>query len=237
MAAYFASDVHLRLDHPGRARRLARFVARLCPDDSLVLAGDLCDFWLASRQRAGSWSACPGLAALADYRARGGRLTILAGNHDLWLGPFYGRVLGVGLTPEPLEVVAHGLRVHLVHGHRLGARPLWKAGMESRAFLETFARLPGPLARGLDRLLDRSNDQGRAADERRHMRIYRDYAGRLAGAADLVAFGHIHTPRDEASARPRWVVLGGWQEQASYLRIDDDGARLVIEPDPPADRA
>jgi UDP-2,3-diacylglucosamine hydrolase len=232
VAAYFASDVHLRLDRPDRALRFARFVDRLGPDDPLVLAGDLCDFWFASRQRPAGFGDCPGLRALAAFRERGGRLTIMAGNHDLWLGPFYERALGVGLTPEPLEVEAHGLRVHLVHGHRLGARPLWKAGMESRAFLETFARLPGPLARRLGAVLDRTNVRGRADDERRHLAVFRDYAGRLAASADLAVFGHIHTAQDDPASRPRLVVLGGWHEQSSYLKIDAEGPRLIVEPDP-----
>ena len=46
LAAYFASDVHLRLDRPERGRRFARFVGGLEPGvDTLTIVGDLCDFW------------------------------------------------------------------------------------------------------------------------------------------------------------------------------------------------
>ena len=128
MPAYFVSDVHLRLDRPERSRRFARWVEGLRPGDPLVIAGDLCDFWFASRQRRADPLACEGLRALADFRARGGSTTIMPGNHDTWLGPLYERALGARFVPEPLEVEAYGRRVHLVHGHLLGARSAWASG-------------------------------------------------------------------------------------------------------------
>lgn len=229
MPVFFASDMHLRLDRPDRGRRLARFVDGLAPGDSLYLVGDVCDFWFASRQRDGDPLACAGLRALARFRDRGGALTVLPGNHDLWLGPLYERVLGVGFVDEPLTVEAYGLRLYLVHGHRVGGRQAWKAGMESRGFLKAFERLPPPLAGGLDRLLDRSNDKGRERDEARLIAVYRSYLARVGPDADLAVFGHVHSPLDDPNCRPRLVVLGGWHDRSSYLRVDERGATLVVE--------
>jgi UDP-2,3-diacylglucosamine hydrolase len=232
VADYFASDVHLRLDRPERGRRLARLVGALDPGDSLTIVGDLCDFWFAARHREGEWASCEGLRALASFRGRGGDLSILVGNHDAWLGPFYERALGARMLREPLEVESHGLRLLLVHGHLLGARPPWKAWMEGRAFLEAFRRVPGPLARGLDRLLERSNDRGFEADARRHLAVFRRYVAGLAGTpVDVVVLGHLHRVVDEAGPSPRLVVLGDWTHQSSYLRVDASGASLIVEPD------
>lgn len=227
---YFASDMHLRLDRPDRARRLARWVRGLESDDALFLVGDVCDFWFASRQRHATPTACEGLKALAEFRARGGALTVLPGNHDQWLGPFYRRVLGARFVEGPQIVEAYGVRLSLNHGHRVGGRPSWKAGLESRAFLAAFERLPGPVARRLDRVLDRSNDQGRAADEARHLAVFRRHLDAERPPADIAVFGHVHTPNDETVGGLRMVVLGGWQHQASYLKVDESGAALVVEP-------
>jgi UDP-2,3-diacylglucosamine hydrolase len=233
VAVYFASDMHLRFDRPERGRRLARWVGGLDPGaDTLYLVGDVCDFWFASRQMGTDPLSCPGLKALAEFRARGGELTILPGNHDLWLGPFYERVLGARFVQEPLDVEAFGLRVHLVHGHRAGGRPPWKSGMESRAFLSTFGALPGPLADQLDHLLNRTNERRRIRDENRLIPRFKDYLSRVAGAPDLVVFGHVHTPLDDPASRPRLVILGGWHSRSSYLRVDDRGAELVVVLDP-----
>ena len=232
MAIYLASDVHLRLDRPDRARRFARWIDSLAPEDSLTIAGDLCDFWYAARQMQPDPMACAGLRALASYRARGGSLTILAGNHDLWLGPFYEQALGARFVPEPLDVDLYGVRVRVVHGHRLGARRLWKKAMESHDFLRAFERCPGPLARTLDGVLDRSNAKNRARDDERHLAVFRKYADGLGSRFDILALGHLHQPMDDAGSRPRLIILGGWHFQASYLRIDPSGASLVIEPAP-----
>jgi UDP-2,3-diacylglucosamine hydrolase len=126
VADYFLSDVHLRLDHPDRGRRLSRVVARLAPSDTLTIVGDLCDFWFAARQRQADPMSCEGLRSLAEFRSRGGSITVLAGNHDAWLGPFYEQTLGATFLPDRLETVIQGIKVRVAHGHRLGAHTPWK---------------------------------------------------------------------------------------------------------------
>lgn len=234
MPDYFLSDVHLRFDRPERGLRLAGLVDTLGPGDRLYIVGDLCDFWLASRQRRDDPMACAGLRALVDFRVRGGEITAFAGNHDAWLGPYYRRLFEPEWVDDDLRVESHGRRLHLVHGHRLGARGPWKAIMEGRAFLRGFAAIPGGLARALEGRLERSNDMRREADELRHLGVYRRHARAMAGAVDLVVLGHIHGAVDDPGP-PRMVVLGGWHRRASYLRLDDVGAAFVVEPDPAAE--
>jgi UDP-2,3-diacylglucosamine hydrolase len=229
---YILSDVHLRYDCPERGERLARVVGQMEAGDRLLIVGDLCDFWLASRQRHFDPLTCPGLQALAAFRDRGGSITVLAGNHDAWLGTFYQRVFGASWVEDSLEFESHGLRLQLAHGHRLGRRNLLKAAMESRAFLVAFGLIPGPLARLLQVRLDRSNEAHRAAADARHIAVYRRRADTLAGQLDLAVFGHIHCPIDDPGGNPRLIVLGGWHQRASYLRIDDAGATFIVEPDP-----
>jgi UDP-2,3-diacylglucosamine hydrolase len=229
--AYFVSDVHLRLDRPDRALRFARWVERLSADDPITIAGDLCDFWFASRQRHADPMACPGLKALRAFTARNGSITIMTGNHDLWLGSFYEQTLGARLVREPLDTQVYGLRVHLLHGHLLGAGSLWKAALESRMFLRTFRLLPDGLAGRLEDLLEQSNEQRLAESDRRHLKAYHRYADQIGDRADLVVFGHIHRPRDESSRQPRLIVLGGWRTGQSFLKIDDSGATLVVGTD------
>jgi UDP-2,3-diacylglucosamine hydrolase len=227
VAHYFASDVHLRADQPDRDRRFGSWVGRLTAADSLVIVGDLCDFWMGARQRDDELAGCPSLRALAAFRCRGGSLAIMPGNHDAWLCPFYSRELGAEIIAEPFDLTIHGLRMRLVHGHLLGARKPWKAWMESRTFFRMFGGLPGPIARGLDQVLAWNNERGLLDDEERHLRVYRAYAATCRDLADIVVLGHVHRPVDEAEDSPRLVVLGGWQHHSSYLRIDERGAMTV----------
>jgi UDP-2,3-diacylglucosamine hydrolase len=226
---FFASDVHLRPDRPDRGQRFGRWVDQLSGRDRLYLAGDICDFWFATRSRSADVRACPGLNGLARFVRRGGDLIVMPGNHDAWMGAIYQDHLGAQYVDAPLlEVVEHGLRIHLVHGHWLGGRPFWKGAMESRAFFRAFRALPGPIASALSWALDRTNDASLEASNRRHLAVFRRYADALEGRADLAVFGHTHQTVDDPSRRPRLIVLGDWIVRNSFLRVDEEGARLVI---------
>jgi len=231
VAHYFASDVHLRFDCPDRDRRFRAWLSRLTRDDALVIAGDLCDFWMGARRAETDLLRSQSLQALAEFRRQGGSLAIMPGNHDAWLCPFYESALGARIIAEPHDLTIHGLRLRLVHGHLLGARRIWKSCMESRPFFEGFGRVPLPIAHVLDQALTWRNQRGLAADEERHLRVFRAYAAQCRGMADLVVIGHVHRPVDEAETSPRLIVLGGWQGRSSFLRIDEKGAEFHVEPD------
>lgn len=231
MSDYFLSDVHLRDDRPERARRLVRFLARLDRGDRLLIAGDLCDFWMGSRTPPDAMARDEALRALAAFRMNGGSLSILPGNHDLWLCPFYEKTLGATILNEPAAIESHGLKLHIVHGHLLGARRKWKGAMESREFFRAFSALPHPIARALDGALEGKNRRGLEDDEQRHLAVFRDYAAGLEGV-DLAIFGHVHRAVDQPG-RPRLIVLGGWQHRSSYLKIDPLGASFYMDGDEP----
>ena len=65
MSFYLASDVHLRMDCPDRGRRLSSWVSGLSDADSVLIAGDLCDFWMGARSSESELMNCDGLRALA----------------------------------------------------------------------------------------------------------------------------------------------------------------------------
>ena len=103
--------------------------------------------------------------------------------------------------------------------------------MESRDFWRAFGLLPSAVASILDQVLERKNMVNLEADECRHLAVFRSYAARRHGQADLVVFGHVHRPVDDQESDPRLVVLGGWQKRSSYLKIDDDGATFHVVED------
>ena len=204
MAAYFASDVHLRLDCPERGRRFARFVGGLEPEvDTLTIVGDLCDFWFGARQRSADPMECEGLRALAEFRSRGGAVTILLGNHDSSLGPFY-----AAPRPGPPRGAARASRCTVcgfawstaTGSSRGGAgKRGWRAGAFSGCFQALAgsrgfaARSPAPVV---------ATNAAAGAVERRYYDSFREYAASCRGAADLVLIGHVHTPLDAAGVEP-----------------------------------
>ena len=230
MALYFLSDVHLRLDHPERSRRLRAFADRLGDGDRLIIVGDLADFWYASRQKHQPNSMCEGLQSLIRFLKRGGNLSLIPGNHDASLDAFYRETLGVGFLPLAQDLVENGTRIHVTHGHTIGARAFWKAWMESHAFLQAFRMLPRPVASSLDRLLNTANEIERDKINLKHLARFRHHADTLLARADLVIFGHVHQVHDD-SASPRMIVLGGWHQRSSFLRVDENGIELIVQDD------
>lgn len=230
MADYFLSDVHLRFDQPERGQRLARLVDGLGDSDTLTIVGDLCDFWFAARQMDADPMACAGLRSLAKFRDRGGSITVLAGNHDAWLGLFYEQILGARFLPDALDDRVQGLRVLVAHGHRLGAHTPWKTALKSRGFLAAFRRVPAPLADALGAQLRRTNSKNQERFDRKGLAAYRRYAEGVPADYDLVILGHVHSPLDTSPSRPRLVVLGGWYHATCYLVVEGGIASHVVEP-------
>jgi len=149
-------------------------------------------------------------------------------------GEFYERALGAGILVEPAELRIHGVGIHLVHGHLLGARKRWKGWMESREFHRAFGLAPGPIAGVLDHVLEWKNLRSLGDDEERHLKVFRNYADGLRGRCDLVVLGHVHRAFDDGRSDPRLIVLGGWQRRSSYLQIDEGTVRFhVIDPKSP----
>ena len=226
---YFLSDVHLRLDQPDRGDRLARLIDRIEPTDALTIVGDLCDFWFAARQRRADPMRCRGLRSLVGFRDRGGSITILAGNHDAWLGRFYERTLGATFLPDSLERTVGGLRALITHGHRLGARTTWKAGLESRLFLGGFRLLPDFVADRLGDQLRRTNKSHQEEFDQRGREVYERYVVGVGDRFDLVILGHVHRPLDTGDSHPRLVILGGWHDASAYLVVDGASVEHHVE--------
>ena len=178
---------------------------------------------------------CEGLRALADFRGRGGTLEILPGNHDLWLCPFYQRALGATLLDEPHDVTVHGLRLHLVHGHLLGARKKWKSWMEGRQFFRAFGKSPRPRPG-----CSISSWNGRTSADWRRTSAGTSRSSatmRPAATAWPISWSSAMSiaPWTMLWSDPRMIVLGGWQERSSYLMIDSTGASFHVVADEQAE--
>ena len=229
MTHFFASDVHLRLDRPHRSRRFAEFVRELNSSDTLLIAGDLCDFWFCTRQVQGG-ELCDGLRALQDFRQQGGEIVVLVGNHDRWMSPFYQEIFDATCVSEPFLVQVGARRVHVVHGHREAGRFAWKRLLETRFFFTFFALLPGAIANHLEAALMGEKSRKYAAKNKRLMAAYRRYVAARADEADLFVFGHVHERSDEEVGAARLVVLGDWNEKGGYLTVNPTEALVRQTP-------
>jgi UDP-2,3-diacylglucosamine hydrolase len=113
------SDAHLGVGSPwdGGERALRQFLGGIT-DGSLVINGDLFDFWFEWRTVIPR-SSYRVLAALADLRERGVPVLWIAGNHDCWGGEILRNDVGVDYHVGPWSGSLAGWSARVEHGDGL----------------------------------------------------------------------------------------------------------------------
>ena len=225
---YIASDVHLGavpreteqaflafLDHVGAHAR------------TLLLAGDLFDFWF-------EWGpVVPGkhfrvLSALAELVDAGIPVTLLGGNHDAWGGRFLREEVGVAFHPDPVRLELGGRQALVAHGDGVGRGDLryrmLKAVIRSRAAIVAFRTLHPELgvrlARAVSATEAKGGDLDAASGRARYIAEWAHGVPRAGPELGLVVCGHAHLPViDEVEPGRYYVNTGDWIRHFSYVTV------------------
>jgi UDP-2,3-diacylglucosamine hydrolase len=230
-------DVHLSPEHEEPASRFEAFLAGLAPEvKTLVLLGDIFDYWIGRKQAADPFAA-RFLRALRAVAARGTRLAFLAGNRDYAFDGADG--LDVEIWPDVVRTRWGARTVVLTHGDLLCSADLryqrMRRLLRSRGARATLAALPHGaatyLARGLRDLSEREVRRKPYASMGLDYGLARTW---LEGyGADVIVAGHVHTGVHHriggASARDV-LVLRDWERGGGVVVWDGASIRLT----PPA---
>lgn len=228
--AYLISDLHLGAA-PSDVERTARAFLRVVREraGSLVINGDLFDFWFAWRTvmpRAGFRV----LAALADVVDAGVPVLWLAGNHDCWGGEELRAELGVDYRQEWRGRLA-GWEAYLHHGDGLRevedrkyrrVRTVLRHPLSIRAFRWLHPDLGSRIAMGSSGAsrAHRSHDEGAGLQRVAFERMAAD--PRL----ELVVFGHSHVPELVRGPRGVYANAGSWLDAPTYLLVTPEQVEL-----------
>lgn len=193
---------------------------------SLVIMGDLFDFWFAWRHvmpRSGYRV----LAAIADLRDAGIDVLWIGGNHDCWGGDALMAETGATYTLEPWHDQIGAWPVLLQHGDGLRVR-------EDAPYRRLRTVLRHPLAIRAFRWIHpdiASRVALSSSDTSRHRRAGDEGRGLLAVATQsldsvsgpsLVIHGHSHVPTLQRAGRGWYANAGAWYIDRQFLRIEDD---------------
>ncbi|MBA3892481.1 MAG: UDP-2,3-diacylglucosamine diphosphatase [Gemmatimonadales bacterium] len=229
------SDAHLGVTAPAVEEALLAFLDAVPTlGDSLLVNGDLFDFWFSYAHvvpRRGFQVA----AALARL-ARRLPVLMVGGNHDRWGGDFWSRDLGVRFDPRRLTFRLGRLGVAAIHGDGL-TEPRRRAVLLHRLINH---RLTSAVYRALHpdlgvklveilspRLGDHSHDEARLEAAAAQQRAWA--AELLAREPELgmVIMGHTH--RAELWRTPTggtYLNPGAWFQGLRYAVATEDGAEL-----------
>ncbi|MDO9390326.1 MAG: UDP-2,3-diacylglucosamine diphosphatase [bacterium] len=222
---YFLSDVHLGAGSPELERlKLARlkklFAVIRDQPGPLYILGDLFDFWFEYRAVIQS-EHFEVLAEMLKLRQSGVEITLLAGNHDYWTGPFLEKQLGFKIVKDDLTIDLDGQKVLLCHGDGLdqtdrGYRAL-KAVLRNPLSIRAFSLIHPDLAvsfahwfsRFSRNHLTKHKNVDQAPLERQAARFF-------ALGYRAVVFGHTHQPTLKDMEGHVFLNLGDFFKNFTY---------------------
>ena len=229
---YVMSDAHIGAAHNDVELRVLQFIDSLHGRAaSLVINGDLLDFWFEWRHvvpRAGYRV----VAALSSLVRSGTDVLWIAGNHDCW-GADVLREAGILYMEGAWRGTLAGWRAHVEHGDGLrGAEDrgyrLLRHLLRNRLAVRVFRIVHPDWGTALARGSAHASRTYRAPDEgiglrNVAMRVLADDA-----TLDLVVFGHSHVAaRERGDSHGVYANAGEWLVDPTYLRVDTDRIELL----------
>lgn len=228
----FIADGHLKGIGDPNQLALVKFLDSL-KADTLVVMGDLFDFWTGSNTVAQA-EYKPALDAFGRLRKRGTKIMYFEGNHDFSMGPYFTVELGAkvfeGISEMELGksrfLLGHGDTVAMSTGYRL-----WRAYLRSPLF-RVMAALATPAGVWViaNRLSKKSRKRVLPKENMVELKL-REYAKSEVGkGADFVVLGHSHepgvSPLESGGRRGVYANPGSWARDKSYLVFDGKQFRV-----------
>jgi len=204
------------------------------PGDTLLLAGDIFDYWFSYRRLIPR--RCFRIAAALTTLARRIPVALVGGNHDRWGDSFWQEDAGIRFDPHRLEWPTTTGPVHMIHGdglheERPGASWMHRV-TSSPGVIATYRLLHPDLGFWLADKMGHNLAYGethpeavQAAAERQHHWAI----GELARDTTIRALvmGHTHREAAVEVAPGRWYLNpGAWLDGHRYATLDADGAVL-----------
>ncbi len=244
------ADAHVGGTPPESEAALLAFLDA-APDlgDSLLVAGDLFEFWFAYRQVIPR-RAFPVASALARV-ARVMPVAMTGGNHDRWGAAFWAEQAGIEFARHELVLDVGGRKVLALHGDGLTERPgrtAWTHRVVGHPLTSAAFRLLHPdfglrLVQRLGPVLSseatRTEPQKRLYSARQQAWAEQRLLGDPSLAAIVMGHTHVATVTEPAPGR-RYVNPGAWLDGGLHAVVTADGAELrrftpASRPQPPTD--
>jgi len=232
---YVVSDIHLGAVPDATERAFVAFLEHVGAEArSLLIAGDLFDFWFEYGE------VIPGrhfrtLAAIARLADAGLPVYMAGGNHDAWGGAFLRDHVGMQFHTDPFHMELGGRRTLVAHGDGLGKGDLkyraLKAVIRSRAAIGAFRALHPELGLRLARAV--STTEGKAhvdAGAGGRSAFLFDWASRQLEADPSLGYvvcGHSHRPVCHEHLPGRFYLnAGDWITHFTYFTVGTGGPQL-----------
>ena len=238
-ADYIVSDVHLGAVPDATERRLVQFLEHAGAEAaSLLIAGDLFDFWFEYGE------VIPGrhfraLAAIAKLVDAGIPVIMAGGNHDAWGGRFLREYVGMVFHTEPFRMKLGGAEALVAHGDGLGKgdfkyralKTVLRSRLAVTGFRVLHPELGLRLAKAVSSTHEKSDEDLAAAGRASFLEGWaREQLAQDRGL-QVVVCGHSHLPvLLEVEPGRYYLNSGDWISHYTYMTVRDGTPRMHTWP-------
>ena len=230
------ADAHLGAADPSGEEAFLAFLD-IVPSlgDSLLLAGDIYDFWFTYKRLIPRH--CIRVTSRIVELARRLPVLMIGGNHDRWGEAFWGAETGVTFHPRQLRFAIGDRAVLAMHGdgvhteHRVAT--ILNRVLDSRATMAVFAALPSAVGFRVAKSLGHDPAFAAAHPELVDLAVTRQaaWAERLLQddpSIGTLVMAHTHRAALREVAPQRWYVNpGAWLHDRRYATVDASGVDLA----------
>jgi UDP-2,3-diacylglucosamine hydrolase len=226
----FMADSHFRSrEVPGETERRRRFVRVLQdqPDDStLILLGDIFDFYFEYRSVVGK-RFMDLFKALLDCRYRGVSIHFIGGNHDYWVGDFITDELGISVHEDELLIASQGRRIVCAHGDLIMPRDtgykVLKTIIRNRLVIGVSRWIHPDIMDAIARGVATGSRRVSKAPQKERAYQMAELAHRefFERGNDIFVMGHVHHALHDVRDGHEFLLVGDWIESFTYGKLRD----------------
>lgn len=229
------SDLHLSPESPQLAALFEAFIKTQIvdhsrPPESLIILGDLFDYWIGD-DAAADIGQTQNLNTLRTVSDAGTRLYFVHGNRDFLVGPEFERATGAKLLDAISLIDLPGARIVTCHGDELCTDDVehqkFRAMVRDAKWQTEFLSQPIAERQAYAGRAREMSETSKSAKSMEIMDVSTDAVDALMNDANvhILVHGHTHRPAVHNGDNTR-LVLGDWQTSASYLDISDGAMTL-----------
>jgi UDP-2,3-diacylglucosamine hydrolase len=213
-----------------RVERFLKFTEEIGEGDTLVLLGDIFDFWFEYKYVIPR-AYFPILEKICEVVKRA-EVYYVCGNHDLWVGDFF-EELGLKVERDHLELSFPSYRAYLFHGdhlqgsNRVGKITRFVLGNRATRFLFHMVHpdLGFAIAKAVSKL-----SRGRSEGKRFKELVPGAVRELFKSGYKVVGIGHIHIPLLRRIEGGIFLSIGDWLWNFTYAILEENRVRLLRYP-------
>lgn len=240
MATLFIADLHLSDERPDLVEAFLQFLTgTAAQSDGLYILGDLFETWIGDDEQSPLQQRIA--AALLAFSQRGIPLYYIHGNRDFMIGQRYAKQAGMTILPPLYSTHFAGEHTLLLHGDLLCTDDIgYQKFRETTAkpwLRKLFLAMPLFVRCHISNRMRAGSKKGKKLKSAAIMDVSSETVIETfeQQQVTLMIHGHTHRPHIHTLQlanfpKARRIVLGDWNTELWYLRIDGQDIDLIHKP-------